>query len=282
MRHPLPTLLLSALIVLAAVVPSPAAAQAPHPFQLVMIDDATEVQYGRFPLSRDLTARAVLRLTQAGARAVVLKFFYDEPRDNAVDSALASAISQGTVLLQARIDDSAERANTLSPRFGLSVPPGPTPIIGQSGWIPIPLFANRAAAVGLVDVTRSDRIPAFGRYKDMALPSLTVAAIAMAVDGGKPVIEPGKQIRFGNRTLPLDAESQITLSPTAFDNADGISYLSFGDIIGNKAVPSTVRGKVVVIGYHGSQMHRLSTSAGSLKAHQVFWLGLLDAWAQLK
>ena len=51
----------------------------PHPFALVMIDEASESRYGGFPVDRALVAQVVDKLATAGARAVVLKFFYDEP-----------------------------------------------------------------------------------------------------------------------------------------------------------------------------------------------------------
>jgi adenylate cyclase len=253
-----------------------------HPFALVMIDDATEAQYGRFPLSRDLTAKVVTKLTQGGARAVVLKFFYDEPRDASVDGALASAMARSVVILQARIDEAITMPNAIAPRFALGVPAGPTVIEGKSGWIPVPVLSNRAAAIGFADATRTDRVPSFVRYQDRAMPSLTVATIAMALGGVTPVIQPGKQIMFGNKTLPLDDGSQILLTPSAFDDAERLGYLSFADVLSDKPLPASLRGKVVVVGYHGSQMHRLSTNAGSLKAHQVFYMGLVDVWSQLK
>jgi CHASE2 domain-containing sensor protein len=259
---------------------SGAHAQVAPPFALVMVDEASERQLG-YPVDRALMARAITRLADAGVRGVVLQFQYDEPGESSADSALATAMGRTRVVLAAKLEDSEPRPNQLPTRFFVNTSTANAPVTGQSGWIPIPLLSNRAAAVGLADGVRGDLIPAFGRYQDKALPSLTVAALQVAVSGAVS-ITPGQRVTIGGRTLALDAQSLINVSPDAFRDVDDTEYIPFKELVSERALPNWLRGKVVVIGYHGTRIHRVSTPGGSIRAHFVYWLGLVDAWKQLQ
>jgi adenylate cyclase len=46
---------------------------------LVMIDDRTLAEYGRWPLSRRLIAQAIRRLTEGGVRVVAVDLLFAEP-----------------------------------------------------------------------------------------------------------------------------------------------------------------------------------------------------------
>jgi hypothetical protein len=61
-----------------------------------------------------------------------------------------------------------------------------------------------------------------------------------------------------------------------------IDALSFIDIVDGKFKPEMIRGKVIVIGYDGAKTHSLKTPFGQLKAHRIFWLGLIDCWRQMQ
>ncbi|MCA2997582.1 MAG: CHASE2 domain-containing protein [Rhodocyclaceae bacterium] len=267
---------------LAAAIPIPITAAAPSPFALVMIDDASAAKYGGFPVDRAVTAQAINKLAAAGVRGVVLKFFYDAPSNTASDVALASAMSKTKVILQARIDDSEAKPNRLPDRFALTVPAGPVAVSGVSAWLPLPVLSNRAHRVGFVDITSPDRVPAFERLGDHSYPSLTVAAISLALGDPALNIEPGKHLQLGGKTISLDAKSQIKLSANAFRGAHDTAYFSFADVVEGKTSLSALSGTVVVIGYHGNQMPTIRTNAGAIKLHLAFWLGLNDVWKQIQ
>jgi CHASE2 domain-containing sensor protein len=74
-------------------------------FAVVFIDPDTEARHGKIPLDRALIARALEVLAKANARAVVLKFFLDQPRSEDGDRRLSEAIARIPVVLQARIDE---------------------------------------------------------------------------------------------------------------------------------------------------------------------------------
>ena len=273
--------LLIAVLLLATSMSVWAAPAGQHPFALVMIDEASESRFG-FPVDRAVVGQAVDKLAAAGVKAVVLKFFFDQPGKNTSDSALANALGKTRVLLQARIDDSEATSNRIPDRFAVNVPAGPVAVSGKSGWVPMPMFANRAHNIGFVDIISADRVPAFERLLDKNYLSLTVATLAVASSDAKVAIHPGQQLRIGPKSITLDGKSQIVLSRAAYQDADSTTYFSFADVVDGKASLQSLRGKVVVLGYHGSKMHSVSTSAGAVKAHLAFWLGLLDAWHLLQ
>ena len=85
------TTLVVALTFSATTNAQPAAEIKRPPFLFVNIDTATEAKLGEFPIDRAHVAKAVDLLTNAGAKAVVLKFFYDLPSNARSDDALQKA-----------------------------------------------------------------------------------------------------------------------------------------------------------------------------------------------
>src|ERR1700741_1748893 len=85
----------------------------PHPFAAVFVDDATEQALGPFPYDRGLYAQAIESLRQAGAKAVVIKYFLDQAKPGDGDDQLAAEMKKIPVLLQARLDNSESHPNPL-------------------------------------------------------------------------------------------------------------------------------------------------------------------------
>ena len=106
-----------------------------HPAQpstvlLVMIDEDSLRQHGRWPWSRELLSRLTNKLTQAGARAIGLDILLSEPQSPEADASLAKALrASGRVVLAGKIGD---------------FPSGPH-------WVsPLPELTQEAVAVGHV------------------------------------------------------------------------------------------------------------------------------------
>jgi CHASE2 domain-containing sensor protein len=106
---------------------------APPPAQrsvvvLVLIDDESLRQYGRWPWSRELLGRLVSNIADSGAGAIGLDVLLSEPQSPADDGALQSALrASGRAVLVGKIG---------------SFPDGPH-------WVePLPAFAEAAVAVG--------------------------------------------------------------------------------------------------------------------------------------
>jgi CHASE2 domain len=257
---------------------------ATHPFELVLIDAASEKQLGGFPVDRKLVAQVVTALKAAGAKGVVLKFFYDQPAKlPESDKALADAISSTKTLLQARIDEAEFGPNPLPSRFAMDKAEGnlKTPLAGDNGWIPMPQFANAAHDIGFVDITTPENVPMVESYKNTPVNSLTLAALELATDETGH-IENGARLTLGSKSVPLTTDNQVALKLNTNEKLD---YTSFSDVLESKegsTAMSRFRGKVVVIAYDGAKMEMIQTSAGPIKAHRLFYMGLLDVWRQLK
>jgi CHASE2 domain-containing sensor protein len=253
-----------------------------HPFELVLIDAASEKQLGGFPVDRKLVAQAVTTLKAAGAKGVVLKFFYDQPAKlPESDKALAEAISSTKTLLQARIDEAEFGPNPLPSRFAMEKPETnlKSAFAGDNGWIPMPQFANAAHDIGFVDITTPERVPMVESYKNTPVNSLTLAALELATDETGQ-IENGARLTLGTKSVALTADNQVALKL----NTNGkLDYVNFSDVLdGSVDTMSRFRGKVVVIAYDGVKAESIQTSAGPIKAHRLFYMGLLDVWRQLK
>lgn len=257
-----------------------AACGAESPFALVLIDAKSEQEFGAFPFDRAITARGVRQLKAMGAKAVVLKFFFDQPKTAAGDNSLAQAITVLPVALQARIDDTEAAPNKLPTRFfveGLNL--GNSSVLsGQSGWLPMPSLAERAAAVGFVDIASASRVPVLESYQGRLVKSLSLCAIEMAFDG-QASIEPGKALTLAGRRVKLDAANSV---PAEFPRGDDLDYVPFHQLFSDPAVAGKLKGKVVVLGYDGAKMQTIPTPVGPRKAHRVFWHGLQALWQQLK
>lgn len=253
-----------------------------HPFELVLIDAASEKQFGGFPVDRKLVAQAVTALKAAGAKGVVLKFFYDQPAKlPESDKALADAISSTKTLLQARIDEAEFGPNPLPSRFAMDKTEGNlrAALTGHNGWIPMPQFANAAHDIGFVDITTPERVPMVESYKNTPVNSLTLAALELATDEiGQ--IDNGSRLTLGAKSVALTSDNQVALK---LKTSEKLDFVNFSDVLdGGIETMSRFRGKVVVIAYDGVKAESIQTSAGSIKAHRLFYMGLLDVWRQLK
>jgi adenylate cyclase len=255
-------------------------AAADSPFALVFIDAKTEQELGAFPLDRALIAKGVRQLKAVGAKAVVLKFFYDQPREAASDAALANALGELPVALQARLDDSESTPNKLPDKFfltGLKLGES-SALAGKSGWLPLPSLAAGAAAVGFVDIADASRVPVIGSYQGRCVKSLHLCAVELAL-GAQAVVEPGKRLTVAGRSVALDGANSV---PAEFPRVGTVDYLPFHELLANSERAAALKGKVVVVGYDGAKMNTLATPAGQRKAHRVFWHGLQSLWTQLK
>lgn len=252
------------------------AASFSNDFAVVFIDEDSEVKAGAFPLNRSLLARAIQRAGELEARGVVVKLFLDQPTTEAADASLERALTNLPVIVQARIDDQQPRPNPLPDRFFLSAKGVRTPVEGTSGWIPLPRFSKAAADVGFVDFA-STNVPLLEIYRERAVKSLIVCCIELATSKGA-VISPGKMIRFGDRSLGVDAQNCVIATVPQKDDPQ---YIPFHKFLAGEISRSRVKGRVVIIGYDGRQMHSLPTAIGPMRAHRVFVYALQNIYERL-
>jgi hypothetical protein len=262
---------------------SSAVAQAANPFVLVLIDKKTEDAMGPFPYDRSVLAAAVERSAALQAKGVVLKFFLNLPRREQGDRALAAAMRKTKVLLQTgNPDDNTPVANQLPDRFKL----GPVPfgdakaVTGSRGGIPLAMFTDAAYAIGLVDIVTAgplvDRVPMIEAYGDRYVESLTTACLELALSGTAS-FQPGASVRFGSRSIELDAQSRAMVR---FPESDNIAYISLVDYLGSAPRPE-VKDRIVIIGADVVRMPTLPTRAGPIRPHRLFYCTLLSLYQDL-
>jgi hypothetical protein len=246
------------------------------PFVLIMYDGRSEKELGAFPPSRTVWAKAIEALDRLDARAVVMKFFFDLPRSDAEDKALAKAMEGLPTILQARIDDAEPEPNPLDTRFAVTLPSVPNPFIhGGSGWLPLAALSRVAYDVGFVDIARADSIPMLVTYRGKTYKSLWLSALQLAVPGltvgEKAVTAPGRAValnRYGE-------------APVTYPKKDEIEYRGVADLLRGDVDRTMVAGRVVIVGYDGDTQDLLSTPVGKMKAHRAFWYSLLDLYRRL-
>jgi hypothetical protein len=245
-------------------------------FRVVFIDSATEGIYGQFPLDRRIVARVIDQVRLAGAKAVVLKFFYDLPKSKESDEALAKAIGGIPCAVQACIRRGESNSNTLPEKFSWPNRPGNL-IDGNSGWIPLPNFSVCARAVGFVDFTRTDSVPLIERYQGRTVKSLYLCALEFAT-GAQADFDKADRVILGSRWIGMNEDGQ---HPIRFPDADKIDYIPFHEVLAAKPadVRATFQGTVVILGYDGTKIDRIGTKIGEMGAHRLF-VHQLDALCQ--
>jgi PAS domain S-box-containing protein len=232
----------------------------PDDVAIVAIDEASIARFGRFPWSRDLTARAVDAIASAQPKVIALDVLYSEPSTDAYDAALAASIERaGNVAVAAQLIDASDQKDERLVQ-----------------WLrPLPSIEKVAAGVGHVNIlTEAD-----GEARELplrksdnegrALWSLAVEAIR--VGDGLRELEvqdiPGA-VHLGRRKLLL-ANDEAGLRFTPSEAKDGvfnlradrmaIDYigpsgsfaprtLSFADVLDGKVPAEKLRGKYILVG----------------------------------
>ena len=252
-----------------------------NPFVFVAIDTKSEQALGEFPFDRSILAKAIDKAAEMKARGVVLGFFLDKPRSEAGDRALMISMSKLPVVLQACIPADAEKQGAANPlphrfelvRFGKSQPKA---IGGTKGWIPLPDFCERAAAIGFVDSAGDvTKIPIIEAYQTAYVKSLQLICIEMAFNDGA-LVTPGRDVNINDKSLELDDHSIATID---FPSADKVQAISFVDFINGKAPDVAIKDKIVIIGVNTAKVPTVDTPIGKVNANRLFDLQLLALYA---
>jgi CHASE2 domain-containing sensor protein len=245
-------------------------------FAVVFVDAASEAKFGPFPFDRSLEAKAIRQAGDLGAKGVVMKFFFDQPKSQAGDLLLASALTNLPVLLQACLDDTESHPNPLPDRFTLEGVKAQTAISGQSGLIPLPMFITNALDVGFVDFA-STRVPLLETYQSRTVKSLVLCSIELAT-GRRAVLGPDGRMKFGEQVLRVDGSNCVTATMPAKDD---LACIPFHQFLAAGIPASRIKGKIVIIGYDGPHIQSVSTAIGPVRAHRFFVYVLQSIYEQL-
>jgi adenylate cyclase len=248
---------------------------------LVLIDDASIREVGRWPWSRAAIAEGLARLAEAGARTIGIDLLFAEAEPSAVPEAvrdrLRQALGQLGGLLESLSGD-AELAgemraagNIVLPyvfRFDARVatenPPPPVatttfrvvrelntahampPLAPTSVLAPIPELAEAASTLGHANGATRYEFPAVA-YGDNFYPSfaLEVAREHLGVSRDQARLYLGRGVGLGDRFIPTDDRTQFVVN---FRGRVRFQRVSFAQLLSEDAVPAEFAGKVVLIG----------------------------------
>jgi len=197
---------------------------------LAVIDDKSLEAFKRHDVvwkwPRDVYAALVRYLQRGGARVVVFDMLFSDPDTDRLgtdreetDGALAAAMRDaGNVVLAAHLGDRQDllsHDNPLVRPAAFSVAPAAARARFRhyaSAVLPIPLFQESAAALGLANYTEDPgdgicrRVPLLAYLGDDAFPQLGLAGYLLAENASALELLPSGELAAAGRKVPVDAE----------------------------------------------------------------------------
>jgi len=246
----------------------------PKHVTIAAIDEKSLRKVGRWPWSRATHAELVRKLDQAGARAIAFDVFFAEREAAKADSQFASAIgASGKVVLGTVFFLSREDVRNISPKTieaalrtiepqaisDINVSGDPAAKFDMPevyGVIPnIRELQSSAAYTGHVNVLQDSdgvvrRAPLVLRHDGRYFPAFDaqVARLFLGVKGiTLDLAEYGVTgVKLGEREIPLDEDGRLLVRYRGNDGT--FDRVSIADILENKADPTLLRDRVVLIG----------------------------------
>ena len=246
-------------------------------FAVVMIDDETEAKLGPFPYDRSVYAKAIEACARYKAKAVVLKFSFDEAKSAAGDTALRDAMKSIPVVLQARLQETDSTALPIPAKFQFGSEKLAAGIQGERGWIPLPALMAVAADVGFVDFADAN-IPLVEIYQENPRKSLVLCCLEQAT--GTPAHADGHgRVLVGDGYLPVD---DANVYHGTLNEAAPLRPLSLARLLAGGVNENEIAGRVVIIGWDSRRTPTLPTTFGPMRIHQLFLRCLADSYRTLK
>ncbi|MDQ3064300.1 MAG: CHASE2 domain-containing protein, partial [Acidobacteriota bacterium] len=168
----------------------------PDDIVIVAIDESSIAKLGRFPWSREYTARVVKSLSAAQPKVIALDVLYSEPTDETADEALSDAIKKaGNVVIAEQLIEDRETSE-----------------LSRSVWLRS-LSAIEASAAGIGHVNVEAKQDGAARELLLRLAdddgdsrwALALETVRVG-DGLNPdeVNEIGRFVRIGTRKIPFN------------------------------------------------------------------------------
>jgi adenylate cyclase len=199
---------------------------------VVMIDDKSIAELGRYPWSRVQYVRLLERLSAAGAKAVLFDVFFPEVETQAIDQSLANAI---------------KKAGNVGLAVTYEIGPDLKVIKGTHTLAHI---EKNAVNIGHINLSPEDDgvirlnqllIEAEGKQ----VPSLGLLGAMMEL--GEKEFEAGRfNIRLRNTSIPVDADYRMWINYTGPPGR--YPAYSFADIVKGRVSPEKLKGKILFVG----------------------------------
>lgn len=212
----------------------PTATAGAEPPVVVAIDDASLAALGRWPWPRELHARMIDRLHEAGASAIGMAVLFSEPDTGnpASDAALAAAMArQGRVVLASAPAEQLDGQTAAAPLL---------PTLAMTGAKNPPSLGHVDVEMDLDGQSRSIYLMAGNGQADT--PALALAVLRQAAPD--PVRDRVLAVDTVNRPTTTWVREHEVLLP----RVRGLPTLSFASALNSPRALDTVRGRAVFIG----------------------------------
>lgn len=199
---------------------------------IIAIDDKSIAELGRFPWSRSQYVRLIERLSEVGAKALLIDAFFPERESVAVDHSFAEAIRKAGNVDLAMVFDFDADLN----------------VVGSTRTLPD--IERAAAGVGHINLLPEDdgvnrRNRLLIETEGKPVPSLGLRG-AMAALGEKEFVPGQFGIGLGDRNIPVDGNYSMWVNYTG--KSGNYPRYSFVDIVSGRIAPELLRGKVLFLG----------------------------------
>ncbi len=250
--------------------------QAPPEIVIVGIDDRSLQAIGRWPWDRDKMADLINRLNSMGARVILPDFIFSEP--SAHDARLADAIKKkGNVILPfvfdfegnspPRVDDAfLDNAFLIIKKENLFAIH--RPIAAKGVLLPIPAFAQNAAAMGHINMLPDGDgklrwEPLVIEYAGQLYPSIDLQAARLY--RGLPLadmsVEATDSVTLGKMVLNTDPFGKVLIP--YYGPHSTFPAISALDVFEGKADPASIRDRIVLVGPTAVGIHDKIVSPSS-------------------
>jgi adenylate cyclase len=266
---------------------------------VVDIDEASLAALGQWPWPRYRVARLLSKIREAGAVAVGLDMVFPEPDRTSLqplsgeilrdlgasiglkglppealdtDRTLADALAGGPFVLGYQFDFDSARGEScvlhpLRAAMRSAGGPGAANLFDATGVVcNLPVLARAAGASGFFNVTPDSdgvlrRVPLVIRHKGLLYPNLALAVL-LRVRGGDTVLETGPEgieaLRMEGRTIPLDRSGNLLVNYRGRRRV--FPHVSAASILDGTASPSSLMGKIAILGTTSAGLHEIRTS----------------------
>lgn len=235
---------------------------------IVVVDEDSLAEIGRWPWSRTVMADLVDRVASYKPRAIGIDIMFSEKESPEADGRLAEAIRKaGNVVLAmpfiVATKEEEARAPTPAPDYLWDSTFMQVKAVSGIDWKSWAVSADRVippieeiakgAVLGHVTskvdsdgVIRSEILSV--NYGDDCYPSLAlqVARVALGVDAKDMVLYGGSSVKIADRIIPTDLSSQVIINYRG--GAKSYRYLSAAGILKGRSDAKSLQGKIVLIG----------------------------------
>jgi adenylate cyclase len=232
---------------------------------VVAIDNKSVKEVGRWPWSREVTARLLTGLRDCGARVVALDMVFSEPQGEEPDRALAAAVKEsGNVVLGYFFRDepqntdprTLEQLATAQVKL-LRLEDGVTAVpLPEFRYLDgnIPMLGESALDFGFFNVMPDDdglfrKTPLLALYDGAVYPSLAVKGLARLL-GREIMVDVApfgvRSLALGPLQLPVSEGGRLPLN--YYGPAGSFTTVSAADVIARRLPADALRDKLVFVG----------------------------------